>query len=1705
MSTHWTFDALQIVEPLASFLIDISAKGTVILLLALLLTWVLRRSSAAMRHAVWSLAMLSLVLLPVAWCALPSLAIPILPRVEPPVPSVAIVTAEDRIETPPETLRPQNVPPEPIEFALAVSADSVASSVPQREESHDFRPEPAIAPLTQPVDSVSETPVLATQKPNENIGRLSSALISFVWGFGVSLFAAVLALCVLKAGRLRRRSELVTTGVWYGLLAELSQRLRIRRPVELREHSEPIVPLTWGVIRSVVLLPESARDWAEPMKRTVLLHELAHVRRGDVACQLLGRIACTLFWFHPLAWYGLRRLRQEGEQACDDAVVFSGEKASDYADQLLQVAQFCCEPRGLSLGVSMAEGSNLEVRVKSLFDTNRSHEPLPKRTSLILLLLCAITLATVSAIRPVEATIVAAEASSDSAQAPLPAAEDTGASRTNAVSSAANAGEPEVPVTEKMRPVTSRELTGIWQGVTNDFGVVVQFIGRESRQHGKGPVHSGRWTVHIPRGSIGSALEFKDNEELGVVDLEVGRLNTKTKKRFRVLIGRVERGLSGQVYLTVFETIDRTRYPSIIRLPLTHVSSEQTIRPLDIYHLFVAEELLEKGTIKDLPTSISKTLKIDKSRIGTASRPPQLSVPEEWKSQALDRIVKLCPEFGPEHGGLTLGIARTTGQTVFRMGNRIPLELVVMNVGARERTFQFRSTPRVSYAPEVVDSNGHVVRGISGTTVFQPPYSVDLKPGEACSIPVGGLGIGDQGTSNFEAPTAGRYEMSYRIGTLKSATMRFKVGTDKEGSFRLDVLDDRWGLRHGSAERVSILKPVFGKARRGIQMGIAFAGTRKTYSTGEKIPIDLFFRNAGDRNVKFQFTADFYWSPPTVVNEQGERVHIPPLPVWMVEGPRTVNLKPGQAFAMKTLGLGLSKGNGAQCLVAPPAGKYRIGLSRTIYDYVDPRGELPDQVHEWQEHLITGSLEIEVGDEQDGTQTAKLLPGKTESLNALKEDVTRIMARSDGLPELPVGAPPSGPVTEDPTPSEPKPASSPEPSLSKQATKIPLKDVIWWKTTDGLQAGFLLDSPAIPNQRIPYNSVARYRILVRNTTDKDIRFVARLLPHEGVDAPFLIPSDNITESLAAPKLPEKFRTEGVPRRFKRHDPAYFVTLAPAEAVFIPGQSGLDELSLYVGDAEEKTHPTASKIQPGLNWIVQPLQLQLIPAGGFPNGTSLMGRFKITRINQDGLAKAESASRMVAVPGGKTLYPRIQLDVGTLTAAAVRNAKSAAWGKIDKGLQCGIRMINPKWAYVVGDTLEAEFFWRNTSEATIWSPLPRQFDLYPIVTNDEGQELSVDFGARMLLPAISLAFEAGKVRSLGVSKITLVEKGTPSPRSNMEPAHLIVEPGTYKLSGSGGVSAPDGGRPRSGSIEFVVIGREPVQRPNLKQRQKAAKVRIEELGGEVTPYDKTTVAVTLWKTKATDKDLEMLKCYDLVALGLTGTKITDAGLVHIKDMKRLGDLELTDTKVTDAGLVHLTKLGNLGILSLYGTKVTDVGLQHLKPLKSLYLLGLSHTAVTDKGLVHLSELPSIRTLILDHLKITDRGIVHLQNLKTLNDIRLGGTEITDKGLQHLRKMSLLRTVELSQTRITGSGLRHLPASTKTLWLPLTQVDDDGLKHIAHLTKLETLVLNNSKITDEGLKLLEKHSSLRNLQLGQTNVTDAGVATLKAALPNCKVSH
>ena len=99
--------------------------------------------------------------------------------------------------------------------------------------------------------------------------------------------------------------------------------------------------------------------------------------------------------------------------------------------------------------------------------------------------------------------------------------------------------------------------------------------------------------------------------------------------------------------------------------------------------------------------------------------------------------------------------------------------------------------------------------------------------------------------------------------------------------------------------------------------------------------------------------------------------------------------------------------------------------------------------------------------------------------------------------------------------------------------------------------------------------------------------------------------------------------------------------------------------------------------------------------------------------------------------------------------------------------------------------------------------------------------------------------------------------------------------------------------------------------------------------------------------------------NVVELNLRDTKITSAGLVHLKGLAKLTRLHLERTNVSDEGIANLTKLTTLEYLNLYGTKITDKSLDHLAGLKNLRQLYVWQTDVTDAGIAKFKKaLPAV---------------------------------------------------------------------------------------------------------------------------------------------------
>ena len=207
---------------------------------------------------------------------------------------------------------------------------------------------------------------------------LASAAVS-VWLAGAVLGLGMLGVGLVRLSRLASRAVPVTSGRWADIASAIARESGCVRRVTLLQSDHPALLVTCGALRPCILLSRGAAAWSDERIRIVLHHELAHIRRGDWAVHLAAEVLRAVYWFNPLAWIVCRRLRQESEQACDDAVLNRGVEGSHYAGHLLDVARELHGRRAWVPAPSMARASNLERRVRAMLDTDRNRRPVSRR------------------------------------------------------------------------------------------------------------------------------------------------------------------------------------------------------------------------------------------------------------------------------------------------------------------------------------------------------------------------------------------------------------------------------------------------------------------------------------------------------------------------------------------------------------------------------------------------------------------------------------------------------------------------------------------------------------------------------------------------------------------------------------------------------------------------------------------------------------------------------------------------------------------------------------------------------------------------------------------------------------------------------------------------------------------------------------------------------------------------------------------------------------------------------------------------------------------------------------------------------------------------------------------------------------------------------------------------------------------------------
>lgn len=199
-----------------------------------------------------------------------------------------------------------------------------------------------------------------------NSGRVpTSVLAASAWIAGSGLVGFYFLAGHVRLWQIRRRA-LPAPAAWTTAAARLGARARLTVQIDVLVTDEVPAPLVSGVARAAVLIPPEAGSWSADRREAALIHELAHVARGDLVAQLAAQTLATVHWFNPLAWQALREMRRERELACDEAVVAAGVEPVSYATALLEIACAASGRRGPKAALPMARVSELEGRLSAL-------------------------------------------------------------------------------------------------------------------------------------------------------------------------------------------------------------------------------------------------------------------------------------------------------------------------------------------------------------------------------------------------------------------------------------------------------------------------------------------------------------------------------------------------------------------------------------------------------------------------------------------------------------------------------------------------------------------------------------------------------------------------------------------------------------------------------------------------------------------------------------------------------------------------------------------------------------------------------------------------------------------------------------------------------------------------------------------------------------------------------------------------------------------------------------------------------------------------------------------------------------------------------------------------------------------------------------------------------------------------------------------
>ena len=212
----------------------------------------------------------------------------------------------------------------------------------------------------------AETAAAAAAQQTASAPAAQAPVWTIVWAVGVAVCAVVFAAAYGRCCREFRASFPVENDV----IRRWLQSHPLRRTIAIRQSGRISSPLTFGVLRPVILMPKKT-DWTdETALRYVLEHEFVHIQRFDVLSKLLLIAAICVHWFNPLVWVMYVLANRDLELSCDETVLrrFGGDVRAAYARVLIRMEA----ARGGFAPLCNHFGKNaIEERITAIMKTKR--------------------------------------------------------------------------------------------------------------------------------------------------------------------------------------------------------------------------------------------------------------------------------------------------------------------------------------------------------------------------------------------------------------------------------------------------------------------------------------------------------------------------------------------------------------------------------------------------------------------------------------------------------------------------------------------------------------------------------------------------------------------------------------------------------------------------------------------------------------------------------------------------------------------------------------------------------------------------------------------------------------------------------------------------------------------------------------------------------------------------------------------------------------------------------------------------------------------------------------------------------------------------------------------------------------------------------------------------------------------------------------